>query len=298
MPAGRTVGHTDGMPAAASCRTLRELLDLDRLDRDLYRGFNDEGAQALPRLYGGQVAAQALRAASLTVGDDRRVHSLHGYFLRPGRHDLPVILRVERDRDGRSFSARHVEAVQDGEVILTLSASFHVAEDSPDYVPPGPSGVPGPNDPSIEPFGWHISDIVDVRSCPVSGTAPGGRLWARVREDLGDDPAVQACALAYLSDFGTGFASGPVAGLPIGGPTLDHSLWYHAPIRADRWVLVDLWPLKAGAACGLYNGALRDADDTLGALLSQEILLRPEGGGAPSGPTGSGVGRPAGRDRA
>ena len=109
---------------------LAALLDLEVLDRDLFRGQNEKGAGARMSLYGGQVAAQALRAAGATVPPDRLPHSLHGYFLRPGRVDRPVILHVDRDRDGGSFSARHVRAVQDGEVIFSMVASFHAREDS------------------------------------------------------------------------------------------------------------------------------------------------------------------------
>src|SRR3954471_22560355 len=109
---------------------LAALLDLEMLDRDLFRGQNEEGASSRMSLYGGQVAAQALRAAGATVAADRLPHSLHGYFLRPGLVDRPVLLHVDRDRDGGSFSARHVRAVQDGEVIFSMVASFHAREES------------------------------------------------------------------------------------------------------------------------------------------------------------------------
>src|SRR5436305_14951266 len=110
---------------------IASLLALERLDRDLFRGQNEDNARERLALYGGQVAAQALRAAGATVADDRLPHSFHGYFLRPGRVDRPVIFAVDRDRDGGSFSARHVRAVQDGEVIFSMLASFHTHRDSP-----------------------------------------------------------------------------------------------------------------------------------------------------------------------
>ena len=112
---------------------LLRVLDLEELDRDIFRGVNPEGDQRRPRLFGGQVAAQAARAASLTVPDDRSLHSLHGYFLRAGRADRPTILHVDRDRDGGSYSARHVAAAQDGEVIMSVLVSFHVDEDGPEF---------------------------------------------------------------------------------------------------------------------------------------------------------------------
>src|SRR5690242_19856854 len=110
--------------------TLAELLELERLDRDLFRGENEPGARDRLALYGGQVAAQALRAAGATVADGRLPHSFHGYFLRPGLVDRPVIFEVDRDRDGGSFSARHLRAVQEGKVIFSMVASFHAREDS------------------------------------------------------------------------------------------------------------------------------------------------------------------------
>src|SRR4051794_41072889 len=111
--------------------SLAELLDLEVLDRDLFRGFNFAGER--PTLFGGQVAAQALRAAGLTVPEGRLPHSCHGYFLRPGRIDLPVVLQVDRDRDGGSFSARHVRAVQDGEVIFSMLASFSAGQPAGEF---------------------------------------------------------------------------------------------------------------------------------------------------------------------
>ena len=134
---------------SVEARGLADLLDLEMLDRDLFRGQNERGAGARMSLYGGQVAAQALRAAGATVAPERLPHSLHGYFLRPGRVDRPVLLHVDRDRDGGSFSARHVRAVQDGEVIFSMVASFHAREDSARY-----DGVPtrGGADPeSLQP---------------------------------------------------------------------------------------------------------------------------------------------------
>src|SRR5207248_5696989 len=130
------------MPELPVPRTLAELLDLEVLDRDLFRGLN-VGIDR-HRLFGGQVAAQALRAAGLTVPDHRFPHSFHGYFLRQGRPDRAVILHVERDRDGGSFSARHVRAVQDGEVIFSMLASFHAPEESGTYDAVASRGAPDP----------------------------------------------------------------------------------------------------------------------------------------------------------
>jgi acyl-CoA thioesterase II len=265
---------------AAVCTTMAELLDLEVVDRNLYRGWNEVRSEALPRLYGGQVAAQALRAAMLTVPEGRRVHSLHGYFLRPGVADWPVILRVERDRDGRSFSARHVEAVQHGEVIFTMSASFHVHEWSGVYDPPAPTGVADPDGLAPAAPDWLGNGVLQMRQVGDPGANTASRIWARIAPPFGDDQGMQDCALTYLSDLGSGFADLDIDDLPKGGPSLDHAVWFQDPVRADEWVLIDMWPMKAGAARGLYAGAMRDRSGTLGAMLTQEILVRPP---APNG---------------
>lgn len=256
-------------------RDLAALLDLEVLDRDLFRGQNERGARERLSLYGGQVAAQALRAAGATVPADRMPHSVHGYFLRPGRTNMPVIFHVDRDRDGGSFSARHVRAVQDGEVIFSMLASFHEREDAvtfdavatrggvrPDELPPRPSPL-----------------LADVREVTPTRVADGqvrhsDRLWVRVRDDLGDDPLVHACAVAYISDLGSGFGQVEVEGLAAGGPSIDHSVWFHEPIRADEWMLLELWPMKAASARGVYGGSLRSEDGRLGCVVMQEMLLR------------------------
>src|SRR6478736_5119174 len=140
-------------------RDLAAVLELETLDRDLFRAHNEPGARERFSLYGGQVAAQALRAAGATVPSERLPHSLHGYFLRPGRVDRPVILHVDRDRDGGSFSARHVRVVQDGEVIFSMVASFQAREESAtfDAVPQRPASDPSTLSPRPSPF------LVEVR---------------------------------------------------------------------------------------------------------------------------------------
>src|SRR5437764_5826797 len=125
---------------------MASVLDLEPLDRDLFRAHNAASARERRSLYGGQVAAQALRAAGLTVDNDRHPHSLHGYFLRPGRPELPVLLHVDRDRDGRSFAARHVRAVQDGEVIFSMLASFQRDEESGTFDAVSTASIPAPDD--------------------------------------------------------------------------------------------------------------------------------------------------------
>jgi acyl-CoA thioesterase-2 len=261
-----------GVPA----RGLAELLELEVLDRDLFRAHNEAGAAARLSLYGGQVAAQALCAAGATVPPDRLPHSLHGYFLRPGLVDRPVILHVDRDRDGGSFSARHVRAVQDGEVIFSMVASFNARDEkSAKFDAVATRGGADPRTLTSRPSPF----LVEVREVTPTRIGDGqvrhsDSLWVRASSPLPDDPLVHACAVTYVSDLGSGFGQVDVPGLPAGGPSIDHSLWFHDPIRADEWMLLELWPLKASDSRGVYSGSLRSEDGRLGAVLTQEMLLR------------------------
>lgn len=266
---------TPSSAAAIPAASLAEVLDLEPIDRDLFRGVHSLMAPERQSLFGGQVAAQALMAAGLTVPDDRRPHSLHGYFLRPGIVERPVILQVARDRDGRSFSARHVAAVQEGEVIFSMLASFHTGAVGAvlDDVPQVP--VPEPED--CEP--WATSLLIEMREVTKHEMVDGRPrysdcFWVRSSGPLPPDPLTHACALTFMSDLGTGF--GQVQGdvLGYGGPSIDHALWFHEGVAADDWVLVRLWPGKAIAGRGVYHGSLRERSGRLGATVAQEHLLK------------------------
>jgi acyl-CoA thioesterase-2 len=255
--------------------TLAELLDLEELDRNLSRGRNPVHAIGLPALYGGQVAAQALMAAGSTVEADRVPHSLHGYFLRAGQVDRPVILRVDPDRDGRSFSARHVAAIQDGKVIFSMLASFQrgTTEDRFDDMG-GHDDVPRPPAESEQQSmdnlinRWEVTRTEEIDGVQYYTDC----LWMRAAHPLADDPLTQACGLTYISDYGNGFGRRPdLRGR--GGPSLDHAVWFHAPARADEWVLLDMKARKATESRGLYEGAMRDLDGRLCAAVVQENLL-------------------------
>jgi acyl-CoA thioesterase-2 len=259
-------------PKLGDVRDIVALLDLEELDRDLFRGRNGDHGDPRHSLYGGQVAAQALRAAGRTVDADRLPHSLHGYFLRAGQPDHPVIFSVDRDRDGGSFSARHVRAIQHGEVIFSMLASFKVPEDTPTFEAPR-RDVPDPDE--LEVGGWDaLVEIREVSKRSFYGHTVSDCMWCRVPTPMPDDPALHACVLAYLSDYGNGFVLLDVPGLPPGGPSIDHVLWFHQPVRADDWVLVDLRPERASDARGTYLGTLRSRDGTLAAHFGQECLLR------------------------
>ncbi len=266
-------------PGEGTVDELVRLLDLEELDTDLYRGVNESVAAERPQLFGGQVAAQALRAAAHTVPEGRLPNSLHGYFLRPGRGDRPVVLRVARDRDGRSFSARHVVALQDGEAIFSMSASFGTPRPGAEWSSPRtPAAQPEDIDDRI-----GLARIIrTVRIKPLEPTFPyppgewplPARVWLCALHPLPDDPILHACALTYMSDVGCGFGDGTVPGVERGGSSIDHALWFHEALRADDWVLLEMWPLKAGGGRGLYAGTMQDRDGRVGAMLTQEILFR------------------------
>ena len=252
---------------------LRSLLTLERVDKDLFRGRN---ANYGPRrtLFGGQVAAQCLLAAAATVEPGRLPHSFHGYFLRAGRSDIPVVLEVDRDRDGRSFSARRVVAIQDGDVIFSMVTSFHVESEGARFDDAPRRSVPAPEDTTVG--GWNT--LLDVRPVTPTDFLKGvftDCLWVKSAVSLGDDPLLHRAGLTYLSDLGTGFGQQDRKLVGRGGPSIDHSVWFQDDIRADEWVLVDLRPVKARSARGCYHGSLRDWSGALGATIYQEQLLLP-----------------------
>ncbi|MFF2508146.1 acyl-CoA thioesterase [Streptomyces sp. NPDC058067] len=251
--------------------SLAELLDLEKIDSDLFRGNTvlDEPFS----LYGGQVAAQALVAAGQTVDDDRPPHSVHGYFLRAGDAGRPTVFRVDRDRDGRSFSARRVVALQDGQVIFNMSASFHAREEGKDVqVSPAPDAGP----PDALPAAL-LPRLVSFEAREPAQPYPDARwptrFWARCTAQLGDDPLLHAAALTYLSDALSGLVSlADREGSPMS--SLDHAVWFHRPARLDDWVLLDLVPHTVAGGRGWYTGTVSGSDGGLRASLTQEQLFR------------------------
>ena len=256
---------------------LVDLLDLEPIDRDIYRGRNP--GQGGGRVFGGQVASQALRAAAATVVPEHRVNSLHAYFLRPGRFGMPIVYTVDRIRDGKSFTTRRVVALQQGEAILNLDASFHKDERGGEYQLPAPvADAPDPETLPRNGMGHHRrpTDLRDI-SPTVSPLATRAH-WVKADGTLPDDPVLHACVLTYFSD------SGPVgaARRPLGDwetrmmtASLDHCVWFHHPVRADEWLLYELEAVACAGARGLARGEMWTRDGLLAVTVSQEALLRP-----------------------
>jgi acyl-CoA thioesterase II len=229
-------------------------------------------------LYGGQIVAQALRAACHTVDPGFRVHSLHAYFIRSGDASEPIRFEIDRLRNGRSFCTRLVVARQAIGAILNLSVSFQVDEAAPDTQVVVLRDLPPADD--LESTSW--SRLFDRRF--VTRTEPGRATgWLRVTEELGDDPVLHACALAYLSDDLPGdtvvslHPNRPAPGavdFPFFLASLDHAIWFHRPLRADGWHVHDFTCHGVLSSRGLAVGSVFTPDGTHVASIAQEVLLR------------------------
>jgi acyl-CoA thioesterase II len=252
---------------------LSHLLTVERIEDNLFRTVVADEAAA--PMYGGQVAAQALRAAAATVAGDRQPHSLHGYFLNGGDASRRVLLTVHLDRDGNSYSNRRVTAVQDGAAIFSMVASFHVPEPGQDYQAHQIPQVAGPD----ELPDWRMPTRmrgVDMRvpEQPKPDQRRPSRIWLRPRHPLPDD-IMHACALTYLSDMcdGLRLVPGNLTSGPL--PSIDHSVWIYRKIALDDWVLLDLHPESAHSGRGVYTGQIFARDGTLAAGIAQESVYRP-----------------------
>ena len=282
--------------AGSRVAPLVALLDLEPVGRDAFRGRTPD--TGLPRVFGGQVAGQALVAAGRTVPADRPVHSLHAYFLRPGDPTAPIDYAVDRIRDGRSFTTRRVVATQHDEAIFHLSASFHVAESGLEHQVPMPA-APEPEmlptfaermEPWAEEIGRRFDllrpfDIRYVADPPravrdqAAAREPRQQVWMRTDGALPDDPMLHACAVTFASDFtlldSVLLAHGKAWGRnEIRGASLDHAMWFHRPFRADEWLLYDQESATASGARGLARGHIFAADGRLAVSVVQEGMIR------------------------
>jgi acyl-CoA thioesterase-2 len=276
---------------------LLSLLELEPLEVNIYRGTNRDLGTG--RVFGGQVFAQALVAARRTVDEPREAHSVHGYFLREGDLKAPIVYFVDRPRDGGSFTSRRVSAIQHGETIFHLSASFHKSERGLEHQSPMPN-VPPPE--SLEPeldmlrarvqeIPEHLREVLTqdrpldlraVRPADPLRHEPGEaqrQVWFKTVSTLPDEPILHQAILAYASDYG--FL--PTALLPhevsyrdprLMIASLDHSLWMHRPFRADDWLLYTNDSPSASGARGFVHGSVYTRDGTLVATVAQEGLIR------------------------
>ncbi|MEU1280620.1 acyl-CoA thioesterase II [Streptomyces sp. NPDC005805] len=280
---------------------LLDLLDLERVEQNIFRGRSRSAV--VPRVFGGQVAAQALVAAGRTVPDDRTTHSLHSYFLRMGDPGAPIVYTVDRIRDGRSFTTRRVVAVQHGQPIFHLSASFQTEEDGLEHqagMPPAPDPETLPTaaeslpryadrfvDEGVVDRFLQARAAVDLRYVdePPYGTVgrprePRSQVWFRVNGKLADDPLLHVCMATYVSDMTLldsvllahgrgGWAVGDVV-----GASLDHAMWFHRPFRADEWLLYDQESPSASGGRGLGQARIWTRDGRLAISVIQEGVVR------------------------
>jgi len=276
---------------------LIKLLELEPLEVNLFRGESRDigGAQ----VFGGQVLGQALSAASKTVEAGRLPHSLHAYFLRRGDFNAPIVYEVDRSRDGQSFSSRRVIAIQHGEQIFNMAASFQIVEEGFDHqiempqVPP-PESLPDTTQPLKElldrlpqrvqrfanqprPFEFRMVQPVDYLAPRKS--APSRQVWLKAVSAVPDDETLHRCLLAYVSDFylldtstlphGTTFLSNNIIMASI-----DHAMWFHRPLRVDDWLLYVLESPSASGARGFARASVFSRDGRLVASTAQEGLVR------------------------
>ncbi|MGW0705205.1 acyl-CoA thioesterase [Streptomyces sp. NPDC002643] len=282
----------------APLQDLLDLLDLEQIEENIFRGRSRPAI--VPRVFGGQVAAQALVAAGRTVPADRLPHSLHAYFLRIGDPGAPIVYTVDRMNDGRSFTARRVVAVQHGQPIFALSASFQRLEEGLEHQAPMP---PAPDPETLPPAEERLASYdlapavvkkmlesraaVDLRYVddPPYGRygeprEPHSQVWFRANGKLDDDPLLHVVLATYVSDMTLldsillahgrgGWAVGDVV-----GASLDHAMWFHRPFRADEWLLYDQESPSASAGRGLGQGRIYTRDGKLAISVIQEGVVR------------------------
>ena len=280
---------------------LLKLLDIEQLEDALFRGLSPD--TAVQRVFGGQVAGQALVAAGRTVDSARRVHSLHAYFLHGGDPSVPLIYQVDVTRDTRTMSTRRVTAIQHGRAVFILTASFMVPEDGfthEDAMPPAPDPESLPTfeqrwAPLVEnlplqdrrrqprPIDVRYAEdpwLIAAMKGESAGRDPHSQVWIRAAGTLPDDPLLHVCVLAYASDLTLLDAVLIPHGEAFRDDTLfiaslDHAMWFHAGFRADEWLLYDQHSPWAGSARGLANGRIYTRDGRRVCSVVQEGLVRP-----------------------
>lgn len=255
---------------------LRTLLELEPVKPDAWLGMGPDLGWG--RIYGGQIVAQALRAATLTVAEDMHVHSMHAYFIRAGIEVKPVLFEVERVRDGRTFGTRQVVAHQPGGAILNCIASFQRDEQGDDVqVVQPPASLRTPADGAAEPTDLLFERRTIERSPHREARTTA---WMRVKEDLGEDRALHACAFAYMSDeYPLGSAIAPHSDGDdwegVMAASLDHAIWFHRPLRTDEWLGFAVEGSGVANARGLAHMRVFTEAGVHVATVAQEGLVRP-----------------------
>lgn len=278
-------------------KNIIEILDLEEIEQNHYLATSpNEGWQ---RVYGGQVIGQALVAASRTVEAGRGVHSLHGYFLRGGDTSIPILYKVDRIRDGRSFTTRRVMAIQNGQPIFTLSISFQVGEDGLDHqfdMPDSPAPEALPDEDQLrkaQAADWPqdmLENYVTTSAIQIKHVDPADfvnpspmpaqqNCWMRTREALPQDQRLHQCVLAYLSDWSlldTAIRPHAVSYLntDMQVASLDHAMWFHRPFQADQWLLYQQDSPVAYGGRGYTRGLIFNQQGELVASTAQEGLIR------------------------
>jgi acyl-CoA thioesterase-2 len=270
--------------------SIEQILGLEQLEVNIYRGgvFSPESG-FLQRTFGGHVAGQSLVSAVRTVDQRYQVHSLHGYFLRPGDARAPTVYLVERLRDGGSFATRRVNAIQHGETIFSMSASFQTDQSGIEHQDAMPSAPPPDDLPGFRSGGafddagfaqfaeWDVRIVPREQVAVLPGKASRQQVWFRHTDPLPDDPVLHICALAYLSDLtllGSAQVTHPDARKHLMVASLDHAMWFMRPFRADEWLLYDQ---SSPSACGgrsLTEGKLFNQYGEMVAAVVQEGLTR------------------------
>jgi acyl-CoA thioesterase-2 len=274
---------------------LVKLLDLEQIEEGIYRGVSPESR--MQRVFGGQVAGQALVAAGRTVDAERHVHSLHSYFIRPGDPSVPIVYEVDRVRDGRSFSTRRTVAIQHGKPIFTLSASFQLDQPGIEHQPEMPDA---PNPDTLPTFSERIAGVegvteffrgrprpIDIRHVddpPWEQRVKGPRhelhrVWMRANGRLPDDPLLHVCVLTFASDMtlldSVLIRHGLAPGLdPVNMASLDHAMWFQRRFRADEWFLYATTSPAAAGGRGLATGRFFAQDGRHLVSVVQEGMIR------------------------
>ena len=271
-------------PAAGGSRqdaldAVVRVLDLEPIEVNIFRGATPDEDRI--RVFGGQVAGQALVAAARTV-EGGTVHSLHAYFLRPGDPKIPILYEVDRIRDGRSFTTRRVIAIQHGRAIFQLAASFHSPEDGYQHLDPMPAAPDPESLPGRARSADAALDLRYVTAGPLGRTEPQPptqQVWMRANGTLPDDPVLHTCLLTYASDLTLLDTTLLPHGTSVLDPgimmaSLDHAMWFHGPFRADEWLLYDQHTPAATGARGLATGRVFTRAGRLVASVVQEGLIR------------------------